>query len=99
MTWLIQKNPSLKTQRPAKKNNGIEFTKFEFEQMQHFADAFSIKITNKEVNTITLIYEQVRWNFDLNSQVKIRYNKKIPEVNQIYYKIDDLQHVWGVPNI
>lgn len=65
--------------------------------LTHFADEFSIKITNKEVNTITLIYEQIRWNldFDLDSQVKIRYNKKAPERNQIYYKIDNLQQIWG----
>jgi len=64
----------------------------------HYADEFLIKITNKEVNTITLIYEQIKWNldFDLDSQIKIRFNKQIPETNQVYYKLDELQQVWGV---
>lgn len=68
--------------------------------LTHFADEFLIKITDNEVNTITLVYDNVRWNldFDLDSQIKIRHNKNIPETNQIDFQIANLQQVWGIPN-
>lgn len=68
--------------------------------LTHFADELLIKITDNELNTITLVYHNIRWNlnFDLNSQIKIRYNKNIPEANQIHYQISDLQQVWSIPD-